>query len=129
MIIASKSYINESEQGAKLLRQWPIDTLSINKKVSVAELKLQKRLRKVVIVEEPTIVEIVVDWTIAIEQIKSHIRPTERENLEQAMLVTEFVSKIYEPKTYNEVVTDPIYDQCWKKIVEKELQNLENHQT
>ena len=61
MIIASKPYINESEQGAKLLKQWPIDTLSINKKASVAEPKPQKRPRIVVIVEEPIIVETVVD--------------------------------------------------------------------
>ena len=67
MIITSKPYINESEQGAKLLKQWLIDTLSIKKKALAGEPKPQERSKKVLIVEKPTIIETVVDLTIAIE--------------------------------------------------------------
>lgn len=43
--------------------------------------------------------------------------------------MTETVSKIYEPKTYDETLIYLIHSQCWRKVVEEELQNLENHQT
>lgn len=43
--------------------------------------------------------------------------------------MTETSSKIYEPKTYNETVKDPIHGRQWREAIEEELQNLENHQT
>lgn len=42
------------------------------------------------------------------------------------MSVTEAINKIYNPKQYDEVMTDLIHGWCWRKVVEKNLQNLEN---
>lgn len=38
-------------------------------------------------------------------------------------------SKIYELRTYKKAVLNPIYAKQQKKIIEKDIQNLKNHQT
>lgn len=56
--------------------------------------------------------------------------PTEpAQTIEQAMSITESSSKIHEPESYEEAVNDPIHGRRWREAIEKELQNLENHQT
>lgn len=45
------------------------------------------------------------------------------------MLLTEINNKIYEPKSYDKAIDNLIYTHCWRKAIEKELQNLESHQT
>ncbi len=45
------------------------------------------------------------------------------------MSITESSSKIYEPNTYNEAISDPIHGRRWKEAIEEELQNLESHHT
>ena len=52
-----------------------------------------------------------------------------KEQLETAMSITECSSKIHEPTSYNEAVSDPIHGRRWREAIEEELQNLENHQT
>lgn len=48
---------------------------------------------------------------------------------EVAISITKFSSKIYEPLLYDEVVNKPIHGRKFRKVIEKELQNLENYQT
>lgn len=48
---------------------------------------------------------------------------------EQAMSIAEMTSKIHEPSTYEEAISDPIHGRRWKEAIEEELQNLENHHT
>ena len=38
-------------------------------------------------------------------------------------------SKIHKPLTYKEAISDLFHTCQWRKIVEKELQNLKNHHT
>lgn len=47
---------------------------------------------------------------------------------EVAILITKIISKIYEPRSYNETVNDPVHGCCWRKIIKEELQNLKNYQ-
>lgn len=48
---------------------------------------------------------------------------------EQAMSMAESTNKIYEPNTYDEAISDPIHGRRWRKVIEEELQNLEDHHT
>lgn len=45
------------------------------------------------------------------------------------MSATEISSKVYEPKTYDKAINDPIYGRRWKEAIKDEIQNLENHHT
>lgn len=49
--------------------------------------------------------------------INGLIRPAQ----ELAKLVTKTSTKKQEPKTYDKVINNPIYDNRWKKTVDKEL--------
>lgn len=49
--------------------------------------------------------------------------------LEKIMSVAKTNSKVYEPKTYEEVIMDPIHSKQYGNIIEEKIQNLENHQT
>lgn len=39
------------------------------------------------------------------------------------------ISKVHELITYKEVIDNLIYEKRWKKAIEEELQNLEDHHT
>lgn len=43
IVIASKSYIDESEKGAKMLAKWPIDVIQTKKKAPAEEPKPRGR--------------------------------------------------------------------------------------
>ncbi len=45
------------------------------------------------------------------------------------MSITESTSKIYEPNTYDEAISDLIHRRRWREAIEEELQNLESHYT
>lgn len=45
------------------------------------------------------------------------------------MSATKISSKIYEPATYEEVISDPVHSQCWKEVIEEEIQNLKDYYT
>ena len=52
VVIASEPYIDESEQGAKLLTKWPLDeTPSLKKKAPAGEPRPRKRPRKIILTE------------------------------------------------------------------------------
>lgn len=46
--------------------------------------------------------------------------------VEKIMSVTETSSKVHEPATYEEAISDPIHARQWKKAIEEEIQNLED---
>lgn len=48
---------------------------------------------------------------------------------EFAKSVTETRSKVREPKTYNEAISDLIHGNRWRKAVDEELWNLDAHRT
>lgn len=43
--------------------------------------------------------------------------------------MTETVSKIPKSTTYKKAIINPVYKRRWRKVIEKELQNLEDHYT
>lgn len=45
------------------------------------------------------------------------------------MSATEISSKVHEPATYEEAISDPIHSRRWKEAIEEEIQNLEDHYT
>lgn len=49
--------------------------------------------------------------------------------LKTAMSITECSSKICKLLLYDQAINDLIHSRLWKEAIEKELQNLENHQT
>lgn len=49
--------------------------------------------------------------------------------IEFVKLVTEINSKIQKPKTYNKIISNPIYGNNWKKTIDEELWNLDFYQT
>ncbi len=112
-MILSKSYINKTEKGVKLLARWPLNVTQAKRKALAEELKPRDRLQK--------------------NPIKTPIETlTESESVDEekvAISITRTTRKIYEPKSYNEVVNDLVYDRYWKKAIEKELQNFKSHQT
>lgn len=50
------------------------------------------------------------------------------EKEEVAILITKITSKIYKPRSYQEVIDNPVHGRCWRKAIEEELQNLRSHQ-
>lgn len=120
VIIASEPYIHESEQGAKLLVKWPLSTTTSTskRKAPAGEPRPRGRPRKIVVTE-----------AIAPVADEPQIDPTESQQYEVAMSLTEAGSKIYEPQSYNEAVNDPIHGRRWREAIKEKLQNLENHQT
>ena len=108
VIFVSDPFIDESVQGAKLLLDWPFETGSSSKQKATGEPKPRRKARKIPIFQQNLIP--VVEG-------------------EQAMSITESTSKIYEPNTYDEAISDLIQRRRWREAIEKELQNLESHHT
>lgn len=50
-------------------------------------------------------------------------------NLEVIISMIKGNSKIYVSRLFDEAVNDPIHGRHWNKTIEKEVQNLKNHQT
>lgn len=55
--------------------------------------------------------------------------PDHTDSGERIMSITETSSKIYEPATYEQAISDSIHSRQWKEAIEEEIQNLEDHQT
>lgn len=49
--------------------------------------------------------------------------------IEKVMSATEVSSKVHELAIYEEVISNPVHLQCWKKAIQEKIQNLENHHT
>lgn len=107
VIIVSESFINESEQGAKLLIQWPLEPSSTKRKALPGEPKPRGRSRKIRAVEpvEPAMTKA----TVAPPASKKGPAEPSPITQEHAMSITEASSKIHEPKTYEDAINDPIH--------------------
>lgn len=112
-MIASKLYIDESEKGAKLLAQWPLDVTLMKRKVSAKKPRSRDRPRK-------NSIEI---------HVKTSVKLVIIEGEEVVISRTKTTSKIYKPESYNEMVNDPVYSHRWREAIEEELQNLKSYQT
>lgn len=128
VIIASEPHIDETEQGAKLLIQWPVETVANantkKRKAPAGEPKPRGRPRKVI---PPEIVQDRREPTL--EQVNTN-DDTEATTLQElAMSISEASSKIHEPTSYEEAISDLIHGRQWKDAVEEELYNLESHHT
>lgn len=102
VIIASEPYIDESEQGAKLLTKWPLDTAPPKQKAPDREPGPRGRPRK-----HPVAVRLPAETIIK----GSNKDSTENEvpTPEVAMSTTEANGKIHEPGSYDEAINDPIH--------------------
>ncbi len=78
--------------------------LILKKKVLVREPKPRGKSRKNLAIEPITTA-----LQITINKLDSHIKPKANEEL--AISITKTYNKIYEPKSYNEAVNNPIYGQ------------------
>lgn len=126
VIIASEPYIDESEQGAKLLSEWPLEASTPSKrKAPAGEPRPRGRPRKVAVAETSTLAE--ATNLLKIDK-PAELAPIE-EQVETAMSITEYSSKIHKPTSCEEATNDPIHGRRWRGAIEEELQNLENHQT
>lgn len=101
VIIASEPYIDESEQGAKLLEKWPVET-SLKRKAPAGEPRPRGRPRK-----RPA-EELVVQPAAPPEENDS-MEPAAGDEHETIMSITELSSIIHEPATYEEATSDPIH--------------------
>lgn len=136
ILLVSEPYIDESEQGVKLLVEHPLDlswlpATGLKRKAPTGEPKPRDRPRKVVAPSAPE-----PDLLTAAGHLERS-GPDEIINVdddvntpsEKIMSMAETSSRVYEPKTYEEAITDPIHSRQWKEAIEEEIQNLENHQT
>lgn len=131
--MVSNPYVDESEQGAKLLVEHPLDlthsTPTVTKKRGpTGEPRPRGRPRKIQAIEDPPATQTEDAVAVEAEPEQSHHDDNEIAP-EQAMSATEISSKVYEPKTYNEAINDPIHGRRWKEAIEDEIKNLENHHT
>lgn len=140
ILIVSDPYIDESEQGAKLLIEHPLDLDRLSssaenkRKAPTGESRPRGRLRKVAPIpititttppaESGELPEDPAEGSGGRDDLSNEIRVNEK-----IMSATETSSKVHEPRTYEEAVSDPIYARQWKEAIEEEIQNLENHQT
>lgn len=95
-MIASEPYIDELEKSAKLLAKWPLDITQMKREVLARESKPEDRLWK--------------------NPIEAHIEISREPDIvgeeEVIILIIETTSKICKPRSYNEVVNNPVYGHC-----------------
>ena len=48
---------------------------------------------------------------------------------EPIISITDISSKIYKPKTYNEVIANPIYSTRWWQVIKEKIHNLKIYHT
>ena len=134
VIMASEPYIDESERGAKLLDKWPLgaSTIPTKRKAPAGEPRPRGRPRK-----NPAEQPAQINQPMAHQDKEKDQQPEQpneepeinQNNNEVAMSMTETSSKIYEPKSYDKAINDPIHGRQWREAIEEELPTLENHQT
>lgn len=142
--MVSNPYVDESEQGAKLLIDHPLDfthgtTTAAKRKEPTGEPRPRGRPRKIQAIEtnavehvSPTNAEkIIVEAEHETEHPPTHAPSNEKSDVvaEKAMSATEVSSKIRKPRSYEEAIADPVHSRRWKETIEEEIQNIENHHT
>lgn len=129
ILLVSSPYVDESEQGAKLLLEHPLErtrqVAASKKKAPTGEPRPRGRPKKIQVTENST------GQRVEPEKKKSVDNKTAEatEMIEKAMSATETSSKIYEPKTYEEAMSDLVHSRQWREAIEEEIQNLEKDST
>ncbi len=125
-IIASEPYIDKSEQGAKLLSEWPLEaSTALKKKAPAGEPRPRGRPRKIA-AKASTALAKATDLTKIDDPTIPELASIKNQT-ETAMSIIEYSSKIYEPTSYKEATNDPVHGRRWREAIEEELQNLENY--
>ena len=154
MLIASKPIINESKRGFQLLIENPMPPPPKSFRQPASKPRPQGRQRKRPCIENENKAE--KEGYVEVEapnesrmrtedphnQIKKprtdiggtsgknpHTEWLVRPVHEFAKLVAETSSKVQEPKTYDEAISDPIHGNRWRETIDEELWNLDLHQT
>lgn len=105
------------KQGAKLLIDHLLQLLK--QKLSTSEPRPHGWPRKVVQIEENYVVP----------SLHNGLADVGETQADTAISAIEVDSKIYEPRTYNNAITDPVHGQKWKDTIKEKLSNLEQHNT
>ncbi len=113
LLIGTDPYIDESKQGAKLLINHPLQ--SLKQKLPTSKPRPRGRPRKVVQIEENYVAP----------SLHNALADMDEPQADTAMFATEVGSKIYEPRTYDKAIADPVHGRKWKDAIEEELSNLE----
>ena len=154
MLIASEPIVNESKQGSQLLTENPMPPPPKRLRQPASELKPRGRPRKRAHIENENKAE--QEGSVEVEALnKNRMRTEGSHNQIQrsrtdlvgtsgksppaeelvrpahkfAKSVTKTSSKVRKPKTYNEAISDSIHGNRWRKVIDKELWNLDLHQT
>lgn len=143
ILLISNPYINESKQRAKLLFGNSLDPSCLPSAGQSAGQKRKAPTGKPRPKRQPCKISVTVPApespAIETESLKrsggakndetGHKYGDTSSTVEKIISVAETSSKVYEPKTYKEAITDPIQFKQWRDAIEEEIQNLENHQT
>lgn len=129
ILLVSSPYVDESEQGTKLLLEHPLDRTrqiaAYKKKAPTGEPRPRRRPRKIQVTENSTGQQVEPEKEKRVDSKTAEAT----EMIEKAMSATETSSKIYEPKTYEEAMSDPVHSRQWREAIEEEIQNLEKDST
>ena len=96
-----------------MLAKWPLDVIQVKTKIPAGEPKPRSRPRKNPIKARR----------------KTGVKPDIIDKKEVPISITKTISKIYKPRSYNDIINNPVHGCCWRETIEKELQSLESHQT
>lgn len=121
LVVADAPSIDESEPGAKLLINFPLENTLPKRKAPTGEPKPRGRPRKIILITTNTSLNETPQ--LPVTESGLNIGP------EVAMLASETSSKVYEPISYEEAVNDPIHGRRWREAIDDELDNLATHHT
>lgn len=113
ILLVSSPYANESGQGAKLLVDPPLGPTQFGtaskRKAPTREPKPRRRPRKVQVLDNNRVGPPRPDEISDIDLARDHVDKDPLETVEKEMSATETSSKIHEPLTYEEAISDPVH--------------------
>ena len=111
VIIVSEPFIDESDQRAKLLSQWPMDSPLMKRKAPAREPRPRGRPRKNLAEQPAQINQRMADPDPEEDQQpeQPNEKPINQNKNKVAMSMIKASSKIHEPKSYDKAINDPIH--------------------
>lgn len=111
ILVISNPYIDKSVQGAKLLINYPLDlgrqATTLKRKSPTGEPRPWGRPQKVITVPAGNLTPPPAESGNPEDPAKAGGHPDE--SVEKIMSITETSSKVHEPKTYEQAISDPIH--------------------